>query len=765
MNSGHGRSQLAILGAGVGVTLTATAAGILLDPELEASFRRWTAGLYAAVLLAGLGLLAGRRAWWPRLVAVLEAQDEALEERRGPGAGWAIFFVVAAGLFAELMIVRWHTSSFQVFGFFKNVSLLACFLGLGVGYALPPSRRSYAPLIVPALAAQFVVLHPLRFTRLQFVLSNPIDERMAMGLRTAETLSALLVSYGFVLGTFFVTSLTMVPLGQLAARIMSFQDKLPAYGWNLAGSLAGCVAFAAIGLLWSPPELWFVLAALPLLVFLRQRSAVSWGVASLVVAVAVLSYPRSVPDIDIYSPYQRITFQPRAGGQTSIRVNDFYFQHMLDLREGSRSPNAGENDALFYDLPYTLVPEPDRVLVVGSGTGNDVAAAVRHGAKRVDAVEIDPVIVDIGRRLHPEQPYSHPGVTVHVTDARGFVRATPHRYDLIVYGALDAHTALSGLSSVRLDSFVYTVEAVRESASKLTDRGLVCLSFAVMGPIQAKKIYEMVVQAFDGQAPHVLFVPPHGRMTFVGGPGMASLQLPRPLARGSLSQQLAAMKDEVDVSTDDWPFLYMVRRQYPTSYLLMNALLFAMGLLLVRGTLGSSRGWFDPAFFFLGAGFMLVETKAITELGLVFGNTWLLVSIAIVGVLIMAFLANLLVIKGRAPSPRVGFALLLLSLVAGFLFSGTLARDLDPTVARLVVPALLTAPVLFAGLVFSGTLSERGTVRTALASNLLGALLGGLLEYNAMFFGYRSLYLLAIVMYLLALSSVLRTSPQPRGSG
>ncbi|HZN65384.1 MAG TPA: hypothetical protein VFB66_08780, partial [Tepidisphaeraceae bacterium] len=69
--------------------------------------------------------------------------------------------------------------------------------------------------------------------------------------------------------------------------------------------------------------------------------------------------------------------------------------------------------------------------------------------------------------------------------------------------------------------------------------------------------------------------------------------------------------------------------------------------------------------------------------------------------------------------------------------------------------AVITLPLFFAGIAFSTELVRSTSVAVALSSNLLGAMVGGCLEYNAMYFGYRSLYVLALVIYAAALVSSL----------
>jgi hypothetical protein len=175
-----------------------------------------------------------------------------------------------------------------------------------------------------------------------------------------------------------------------------------------------------------------------------------------------------------------------------------------------------------------------------------------------------------------------------------------------------------------------------------------------------------------------------------------------------------------------------------------------LGSLFLTRTLVAERPHFgELPFAFLGAGFMLVETKAITELGLTFGNTWQVIGIVIAGVLIMAFLANAAVHRFDLRQPHAAYGLLLGSLAVGWLVSR--AGGFPPTpVGRIASAALLTSPLFFSGVVFSTLLGTRGSVAAVMAANLLGAMAGGLLEYNSMYFGFRFLYLLAMALYATA---------------
>ena len=144
---------------------------------------------------------------------------------------------------------------------------------------------------------------------------------------------------------------------------------------------------------------------------------------------------------------------------------------------------------------------------------------------------------------------------------------------------------------------------------------------------------------------------------------------------------------------------------------------------------------------------MLVETKGITELALVYGSTWIVTSIVIVSILFMAFLANLLVMKKGSPPPLITYGLLFASLLLGLGSTFLKQFNLSPSLGQIIMPVVLTFPLFFSGFAFSAELKKADSVAVALSSNLLGAMLGGFIEYNSMYFGFRSLYVFALIMY------------------
>ena len=726
-------------------------------------------GLWPAVLLDGVLLSsAALIATWAlfhvlrKLKSVLDANAVAqrlfLDTLDSRYIDAAIVVSTALSLFLELALIRWQSSVLEFLAFYKNFSLLACFAGLGLGYALAARDRIPLLMVVPLLGAQFCFF---LFVRLEFSFLdsestafevNPFREQLAMGMSPGNWFDALGL-FLLLSVIFLLTALTFVPIGQLCGRLMERRKNLRAYGLNLIGSLLGVVMMLVASLLWTPPLVWFALCFLGILLFHFPRpSPLIAGIVFSVVCTIILAWwPLGPLWSRVYSPYQLVEIgTDSTTGLTLIRASGHYYQHVLDLSSHHRESS---HDRDYYDFPYKAHPVLNNVAIIGSGTGNDVAAAVRAGAGRVDAIEIDPVILLVGKERHPEKPYANPRVRPVNNDARSFLRGTEDKYDLIVYGLLDSHTLLSQGSSVRLDSFVYTIEGLREARNLLKPDGMISLSFTVLSEAMGRKIYLMMQQVFDGRAP--LCVASEGWNTTFLISNDPNWRPPANLMGANVKNVTAKYANSLvpaSVSTDDWPFFYMPQRIYPISYLIMIALILVLSLLLVGNFVAETPRLGHLSFFFLGVGFMLVETKGITEMGLTFGNTWQVVGIVFVGILTMAFLGNYLVQCLNIKRSAIAYLFLFAALAAGWLSarSGGLAST---PIGRLETVALLSLPLLFSGIVFSTLLSARAYVSGIMAINLLGAIAGGLLEYNSMYFGFQALYLMALVCYILAFVS------------
>jgi SAM-dependent methyltransferase len=503
-------------------------------------------------------------------------------------------------------------------------------------------------------------------------------------------------------------------------------------------------------------------ACLLLLLFLPYDfGALSLSAISALAAVLCLCWTVSFPNERIFSPYQILELGPSDHGWMTMRAAGQYYQRILDLSNRSQEvyPDLRKL-ARYYNLPYAVKTSPKSVLVVGAGTGNDVAAALRAGAERVVAVEIDPAIIALGVNFHPEKPYQNPKVVSINDDARAFLRNSKESFDLIVFGLLDSHTTASNASSLRLDSYVYTLESLKEARAHLNAGGVLSLSFSVVTAELACKVSRMLEKAFDEKPPVCLGGEYDVSYSFLqardGGLQIPSTTL-KTLQFIDLTSMIARARANVDVSDDNWPFFYMPHRVWPISYIPLVLLIAGFTYLLISSLQGQRLSVKRPAYFLLGAGFMLVETKAITELCLYFGSTWTVTAITISSILLMAFLSNLAVIVLKIERAQPALLILILSLSGGLWFAshGGMPLTLAGKVGEVL---LVTCPVFFSGVAFSCLLKKADSVSHALSENIFGAIAGGMLEYSAMYLGYRALYVIAMVIYALALLSSLKSA-------
>jgi hypothetical protein len=732
----------------------------------------WTAATFFAYLviavasaLAALGVFRGLRGSEGRLDDLFRRQTRFFDELPNGWVDAAIFGSAALSLFLELAVIRWQGTVFEFFAFYKNFTLLSCFAGLGLGYSLSSRDRTPLAMVVPLLAWQFVFLIGFRFgmseSRLASVRNLPFQEQLNMGVNVLTTFAEGVATYWFLSVAFVMTALAFLPVGQLCGRLMQRRSNLRSYGLNLLGSLAGVALTFVVSFLWTPPLVWFGLSFGVLLLFHPWRHiSASVSAAIAVAGLVVLAWPVNPMWLKVYSPYQLLELGQTPRGFLEIRAAGHYYQRVHDLSKPEALDAETTRIRNYYDLPYRVYGSPQDVAVVGAGSGNDVAAAVRSGAARIDAIEIDPAILAAGRAGHPEHPYDQPQVRPIVNDARTFLRNSNWRYDMVVYGLLDSHTLLSHASSVRLDSFVYTVEGFRDARLRLKESGVLALSFALITDEMGRKLHLMLQEAFDGQTPKCVEGRYDHSVTFFQR-ATGEVQLPQDVVQQlgfrECTSRFADPAIRADLSTDDWPFFYMPRRTYPVSYMVMIALVLGLSLLLIRSfSSGERHGAGNLPFFLLGAGFMLVETKGITEMGLAFGNTWQVIGIVIAGILVMAFLANWVVHTLEIERPLVPCVLLLASLVLGVVVAqgGGLASTPAGQLGTIVV---LTSPLFFSGIVFSSLLATSRGISGAMSANLFGAMCGGLLEYNAMYFGFQTLYWLAVGLYAGAFASSLLT--------
>ena len=659
------------------------------------------------------------------------------------GVRTRIFLLSFTLLFFELLCIRWIPAYVRYLSYFTNFILLASFLGMGLGILAarrPAFRFPSFPALLFALAA-VVALN-------RFELNISSTDVLYFGSGTtgfarAESFILLPLIFIFVAAAF-------IPLARSLGLLFTKAAPLTAYTFDILGSLAGTAAFFFIGYFSLPPIYWF--GALGLLVLALSNRRVLLRTALLVAAAAAIAF--FLQRGSSWSPYYKVTLTPAQPVGYELDVNSIFHQSMIPWQ--AKEP--------FYRRVYELFPDARfaHALILGAGTGSDTATALAHGVQEITAVEIDPVILRLGAELHPDRPYSDSRVRLVNNDGRVFLRHTKEKYDLIIFALPDSLTLTSSIANLRLESFLFTQDSLAAARAALTSDGVLVLYNYYREPWLIEKLAGMVSRSFGRDS----FVSTYGGQgrgaVIVNGPRLAK----SPSANTGPYREFPATQETrlrvtgeglmgagtIASATDDWPFVYLPKKSFPAIYL--------RGLVVVAAISLAGIWWiappstlrrFDWHMFFLGVAFALLEVKALITFALLFGSTWIVNSLVFFAILTSVLIA--VRVNARFRVRRIWifyvllFGMLALNLVLRpetLLFANVFAR-------YLLASVLAFAPVFLANVIFSHAFRDTEIADIAFASNLLGIMAGGMLEYLSMLFGYHALLWLVIAFYALAM--------------
>jgi SAM-dependent methyltransferase len=724
-----------------------------------------------------------------------------------------LFLIAFLILFFELAAIRFFASTVVFLTFFTNIVLLACFLGMSVGLLAARGPRNLVPVALPLAMLSFgaaIATHLLYWQWADSVTVSVGAQQASPQLiyfgteyRPADP-SRWVIPMWVVGGAFFaLIAVTFVGLGQVMGRAFdAIPNRVMAYSTDVVGSLSGIAAFAAMSYFQLPPTAWLVPVVVLMLYFAGWRKPVQLaaGVALLVFAFIgshglgpIGFHAMHVHGEVSWSPYYKVSHTPVFH---VIATNDIGHQEMISI---------GRNGPV-YLLPYLLNRDAggaaiEKVMIIGAGSGNDVAAALRAGAKRVDAVEIDPRINELGRRLHPNRPYADARVSVHLDDGRSFARNTGGKYDLAVYALVDSLVLHSGYSNLRLENFLFTREAFEDVKRVLEPDGVfIMYNFYRQGWVVAR-LAKMAEEVF-GTKPLIFNLPYRDEIraddsqkdqwtVLIAGSDAGRLGAirarfaehgsfwvsPHPERGEKLNAFGASPPHEdfrrvapsrIDLSgaerlpTDDWPHLYLRERAIPWAPIGQGMLTVAVLSLAILFAFASPRRVRpNPQMFFLGAGFMLLETKGVVHMALLFGSTWVVNSVVFFAILVMILCANLYVLKVKPERLLPYYALLIAALLVNALVPMSAFLSLPPTARTVASCAVVFVPVFFAGIIFASLFRKSRNPDVDFGSNVAGIILGGLSEQLSLVVGFNYLILVAIAYYLLSLVLRPRGLPNP----
>ena len=664
------------------------------------------------------------------------------------------FLVSFAMLFFELLCIRWIPSYVRYLSYFNNFLLLASFLGIGLGMLSARRERFWFPPFPVLLALLVVIIAKTKFQLLigstQVLYFGMADQQSI----PAENFLVLPLIFGMV-------TLCFIPLARSFGKLFAQLHPLTAYTYDIIGSLAGIATFSVMSYFSLPPLAWFSILSVLLLLLSAKRTV-------LLVAVVLAATLIEVGQLQVgayWSPYYKIILHPAAPKGYIVDVNEAGHQAMIPWQY--REP--------FYKEVYRIFGKGSfhHALILGAGTGSDTATALAYGVDSITAVEIDPTIQQLGAQFNPDQPYSSPRVHVVINDGRSFLQNTSEHYDLIIFALPDSLTLTSNNTSLRLESFLLTQDALATARTRLTSNGVLVLYNYYRQDWLVQKLANMVGNVFK-QRPLVTTYGGSGRAAaIIAGPRLATLPQgefgtyhEQPVPAGSTQLRILGQGyyslTSATPATDDWPFLYLPDRSFPTIYILGLAMVALYALLgTVTFAPRNTLRRFDWHMFFLGMAFMLLEVKSLTTFSLLFGSTWLVNSLVFFAILSSVLLAIL--VNRRFEFKRISvfylllFGVLLLNIL---LPPGALLLN-NPVLRYILASVLAFAPVFLANIIFTNSFRDSETADIAFASNLLGIMVGGGLEYFSMLIGYRLLLIPVIVFYACALLLRIRSQRTP----
>ena len=659
-------------------------------------------------------------------------------------------------LFLELALIRWLGANIVHLSYFSNFVLLGSFLGIGLGFLRAGAKSADGPRPMPLYSP--VALLGL----VGFISAYPVTVDRASGqliFFTTGTTSGPPI-WLTLPGVFFAVAVVLAGPGEIVGSCFAQLPRLEAYRLDLLGSLTGIVGFSALSFLDAPPLVWFSVVAV-LFASLLGRIAAPTSAVVLLCLVALFVYPLHHLKHQFWSPYYKVTtreVRDGAGGRAwTVDVNGIPHQAML---------SAADRRALtpFYLQSYEQVPRtPKDVLIVGAGTGSDVAIALSEGVQHVDAVEIDPTLLRFGKQHNQDRAYQDPRVTAHINDGRAFLENTSKKYDLILFALPDSLTLVSGASSLRLESYLFTEQSIKTVREHLRPGG----AFSMYNFYRQLWLVDRLAGTIDKAFGHPPCV--YDKRNSSALAVMTAGLTPADQTCSATAPTWNRPAGTPAPATDDRPFLYLRTNTVPSLY--RNALLLivagsvvAIAFVLAlnawgagasggRGVGSRLRGqvaelWSYRDLFLLGSAFLLLETKSVTGFALLFGTTWFVNALVFGGVLIAVLAAVEVTNRWRTPPLTAMYAVLLGGLALAWIVPSSALLSLSAVPRALVAIVIAFLPIFAANVIFAKRFSQTADAPLAFGTNLLGAIVGGCLEYLSLVFGYRALLILAAVLYV-----------------
>lgn len=220
-----------------------------------------------------------------------------------------------------------------------------------------------------------------------------------------------------------------------------------------------------------------------------------------------------------YAPGMSLTAQTTAQIKMAAFINGEWFGAVTEWKRTDTSLILDYTTAA---LPY-IMANRNKVLVLRSGTGIDVAHAISRGVKYITAVEPNSIIISTLRdefSRETDSLFFHPGVSIHTIEPRTFLMMDTSHYDLITLPMVGTFGGSSGLYALQ-EQFYLTKEGFHEMWRKLNAGGVISITswmdYPVRNPLKILATITEVLKESGLQNPkeHIAAIRSWGTITFV----------------------------------------------------------------------------------------------------------------------------------------------------------------------------------------------------------------------------------------------------------
>jgi hypothetical protein len=312
---------------------------------------------------------------------------------------------------------------------------------------------------------------------------------------------------------------------------------------------------------------------------------------------------------------------------------------------------------------------------------------------------------------------------------------------------------------MRLDNYVYTEESFRDAKKALKNDGIVTVIFQVQKIWIGERIQGLLKKVF-GYAPYAVKVDNSGYsrgfdgVMFITGNNMNKLNQAietNPALKNFITENAMRFdNDNIKLTTDDWPYLYIQGPGIPRMYILVSVAILVLIFIVNKFLHSEENRRIDMHFFFLGSAFLLLEFQNVSKAALLFGSTWIVNSYIITSILLLILLANLFIYHFKTVNTKLLYILLMVSLLVLYIVPLEMFNIYGYWIKSIFAVTLFNLPIFFASMIFINSFKNAPSKDIALGSNLVGAAIGGLLETTSFIFGIKALLLAVLLLYALS---------------